>query len=53
VVKEYGITDEKWLNDGSLVVRIRIAAGIKEAVFRRLGSLTEGNVKIEEAAEKK
>jgi ribosome maturation protein SDO1 len=53
VVKEYGIEKEAWLGDGSLAVRIRIAAGIKETVYRRLGALTEGNVKIEEAHEKK
>lgn len=48
VVKEYGIEKEAWLSDGSLAVRIRIAAGLKEAVFRRLGALTEGNARIEE-----
>lgn len=49
VAKEYGIRHEQWLSDGSLVVRITIPAGLKEAVFRRIGSLTEGNARIEEA----
>jgi len=49
VVKEYGIEKENWLSDGSLVVKITVAAGIKEAVYRRLAALTEGNVKVEEA----
>lgn len=53
IVKEYGIEKEAWMGDGSLSVRIKIAAGIKETVYRRLGALTEGNVKIEEAHEKK
>ncbi|MCX6815584.1 MAG: ribosome assembly factor SBDS [Candidatus Aenigmarchaeota archaeon] len=49
VVKEYGIEKENWLSDGTLVVRIKIAAGIKETVYRRLAALTEGNVKVEES----
>lgn len=49
VVKEYGIQQEQWLSDGSLVVKITIPAGLKETVFRRLGALTEGSAKIEEA----
>ena len=52
VVKEYGIEKENWLADGSLVVKITIPAGLKETVFRRLGSLTEGNAKIEEATKR-
>ncbi len=48
-VKEYGIHQEQWLSDGSLVVKITIPAGLKETVYRRLGNLTEGNAKIEEA----
>ena len=49
LVKEYGIADEKWLSDGSLAVKIKIPGGLKENVYRRLGALTEGNVRIEEA----
>lgn len=48
VVKEFGILDEKWLSDGSLAAKIKIAAGIKETVLRRLSNATEGNVKVEE-----
>ena len=51
-VKEYGIQQEQWLTDGSLVVKIIVPAGMKEAVFRRLGALTEGNARIEEAPRK-
>lgn len=52
VVKEYGIQHENWLADGTLVVTITIPAGIKETVYRRLGALTQGDVKIEEATRK-
>jgi len=52
VVKEYGIEKENWLADGSLVVKITIPAGLKENVYRRLGNLTEGNAKIEEATKR-
>lgn len=48
VLKEFGIEQEKWLSDGSLVAKIKIPAGAKESVYRRLGAATEGNVKIEE-----
>jgi len=52
VVKEYGIHQENWLSDGSLVVKISIPAGLKETVFRRIGALSEGSARIEEAARK-
>ena len=48
IVKEFGIQQEKWLSDGSLVAKITIPAGAKEGVYRRLGMATEGNAKIEE-----
>ena len=48
IVKEYGIIQDKWLSDGSLAAKIKIPAGMKEMVFRRLGAATEGTVKIEE-----
>ncbi len=53
IVKEYGIEKESWLSDGSLFVRITVAAGLKENVYRRLGALTEGNAKIEEQKSEK
>ncbi|MBI4174242.1 MAG: ribosome assembly factor SBDS [Candidatus Aenigmarchaeota archaeon] len=48
IVKEFGIQNEKWLSDGSLVAKINVPAGAKEAVFRRLGAATEGTARIEE-----
>ncbi|MBI4176367.1 MAG: ribosome assembly factor SBDS [Candidatus Aenigmarchaeota archaeon] len=51
-IKEYGIIDEKWLSDGSLFAKVKIPAGLKENVFRRLGGLTHGEAKIEEVKEK-
>lgn len=48
IVKEFGIQQEKWLSDGSLVAKITIPAGAKEAVYRRLGAATEGAVRIDE-----
>jgi|SRR3989344_222422 len=48
-MKEMGIQQEKWLADGRLVAKLQIPAGLKEMVFRKLGNLTEGNAKIEEA----
>jgi ribosome maturation protein SDO1 len=53
VVKEYGIADEKWLSDGSLAVKLKVPAGLKENIYRRLGALTEGSVRIEEQRERK
>ena len=48
VLKEFGMQQEKWLSDGSLVAKITIPAGARESVFRRLGAATEGSAKIEE-----
>jgi len=53
LLKELGtIQKDNWLSDGSLYVKLLIPAGLKENVFRRLGSITEGNVKITEEAKK-
>lgn len=49
VLKEFGkIEKDRWLNDGTLVVTVRMPAGIKENFFRIMNSITEGNVKITE-----
>ncbi|MEM7819234.1 MAG: ribosome assembly factor SBDS [Candidatus Aenigmatarchaeota archaeon] len=48
ILKEYNVHQDKWLNDGTLVARITIPAGLKENIYRRLGALCEGNLKIEE-----
>ncbi len=49
VLKELGMEQDKWLTDGRLVAKITIPAGMKEAVFRRIGNATDGTAKIEEA----
>jgi ribosome maturation protein SDO1 len=51
-LKEFGIMQEKWQSDGSLVVKITIPAGIKENVYRKFGNLTEGNARIDEEDKK-
>ena len=48
VLKEFGMQQEKWLSDGSLVAKITMPAGAKESVYRRLGAATEGTARIEE-----
>jgi ribosome maturation protein SDO1 len=48
ILKEFNVHQDKWLNDGTLVARITIPAGLKENIFKRLGALTEGNAQIEE-----
>lgn len=48
VLKEHNIHQDKWLNNGTLVARITIPAGLKEVIFKKLGALTEGNATVEE-----
>jgi ribosome maturation protein SDO1 len=49
VLKETGMEQDKWLPDGRLVAKLVVPAGMKEAVFRRIGNATDGTAKIEEA----
>ncbi len=49
VIKEFHPEKENWLADGSLAAKITIPAGVRENVYRRLGAVTEGNARIEEA----
>lgn len=47
IIKELGeLQDQKWLNDGSLHVKIKIPSGMKESVFSKINALTEGNARI-------
>ena len=47
-IKEFGLQDQNWLSDGSFAAKVTIPAGMKDNVYRVLGSVTEGNAKIEE-----
>ncbi len=48
-VKSLGeMKEQNWKNDGSLVVRISIPAGMKETVFRKINSMTAGTASISE-----
>ncbi len=49
MLKEFGMQQEKWLTDGSLVAKLVIPAGLKEDVFRKIGNATAGTARIEEA----
>jgi len=43
ILKNYGsLTDEKWLNDGSLQVNLKILAGMQDELFEKVSSLTHG-----------
>lgn len=49
ILKEIGsIEDQQWLSDGSLHAKLRFPAGMKDKVYSRLNSVTEGNVRITE-----
>ncbi len=44
IIKKYGtIIDDNWLNDGSLLSRIEIPAGLQQEFFDELNKLTHGN----------
>ncbi len=48
VLKDVGrITDDKWLDDGSWVCKIKIPAGAKDKFFEKINEKTKGNVEIE------
>lgn len=48
ILKEYGITHEEWRTDGSLSAKIRIAAGLKENLYKRVNAASDGMARIEE-----
>ena len=49
MLKDLGnVSDQQWLNDGSLVVKLTVPAGLRESIYKRLGGLTEGNARITE-----
>ncbi len=49
IVKELGnVQKDQWLTDGSLYVKIVVPAGLKESIYRKINSITEGNANITE-----
>jgi len=48
VIKELHPEKENWLSNGSLAAKVKIPAALLEVIYRKLGAITEGNVKIEE-----
>ena len=42
------VSKQEWLNDGSLTAVLKMPAGMKQDVYEKLNSLTEGNVVIKE-----
>lgn len=47
ILKKYGkVTNDEWLNDGSLKVRIQIPGGLQDDFFSEINNLTRGNVEI-------
>jgi ribosome maturation protein SDO1 len=49
IIKDLGkMQNQQWLSSGALLVKLSIPAGMRDDVFRKLNSITEGNAKIEE-----
>jgi ribosome maturation protein SDO1 len=47
IVKSYGtLEDTQWMDDGSLLARIKLPAGLQSELVDRLNSLTHGSVNI-------
>ena len=45
ILRAYGSTsNEKWLNDGSLMIIIELPAGLQEEFFSKLNNLTHGDI---------
>ena len=48
-IKNLGdIKEQKWTNEGSLIIKMTIPSGIKEDVFRKINSMTNGLATINE-----
>lgn len=49
LLKDLGtVSDQQWLNDGSLVVKLTVPAGLRESIYKKLGGLTNGTARITE-----
>jgi ribosome maturation protein SDO1 len=42
------VANQEWMNDGSLTVKLKMPAGMKQKAYEKLNSLTEGNAIIKE-----
>ncbi len=43
LLKQYGLKDEKWLNDGSLSATVEFPAGLQAEFFEKLNNFTKGS----------
>ncbi len=48
VLKEFGMTGEEWLNDGSLQAKLTLPAGLVSDFYDKINHLTHGNAEIKE-----
>jgi len=49
IIKNLGeLQDQKWLNDGSLNIKLKIPSGMKDTVYSKINGITEGTAKITE-----
>lgn len=48
ILKEYGIKDEQWAGDGSLVAVCEMPAGVTSVFYDRLNKLTSGQVQTKQ-----
>ncbi len=48
ILKEFGMSNEEWLNDGSLQARLTLPAGLVSDFYDKINHLTHGNADIKE-----
>ena len=48
MIKQFNIQSQQWLQDGTLVAKVSVPAGMRDSFYRKINVLTEGSAKIKE-----
>ena len=48
IIKQFNIQNQQWLQNGSLVAKVSVPAGVKDTFYRKINAVTDATAKIKE-----
>jgi len=48
IIKQFNIQNQQWLQNGSLIAKVSVPAGVKDTFYRKINAVTDATAKIKE-----
>jgi len=48
IIKQFNIQNQQWLQNGSLIIKVSVPAGVKDTFYRKINAVTDATAKIKE-----